>query len=69
MVLKRWATRHLRSGDLSALAALARTGAKPHNVSLQRLSRRRFVATVPGGITGVTLRGQVALLVRRAMDS
>jgi hypothetical protein len=67
MVFKWWATRKLRSGDLSALAQVANGGQKPREVSVERLSLRRFVAVQPSGEVSVTLRGHVALMIRRAM--
>ena len=38
MVFKRWATRKLRSGDLTALNEIAVRGEKPRDVCIQRLS-------------------------------
>ena len=67
MVFKWWATRKLRSGDLSALAQVANGGQKPKGISVERLSQRRFVAVRPSGEVAVTLRGHVALMIRRAM--
>jgi hypothetical protein len=67
MVFKWWATRKLRSGDLTALAQVASGEQKPREVSVGRLSQRRFVAVRPSGEVSVTLRGHVALMIRRAM--
>jgi hypothetical protein len=67
MVFKRWATRKLHSGDLSALAQVAYSGQTPRGVSVDRLSQRRFVAVRPNGKVAVTFRGHVALMIRRSM--
>lgn len=67
MVFKRWATRKLRSGDLTALNEIAVRGEKPRDVCIQRLSERRFIAVRPGGKVAVTLRGRAALMIRRSM--
>jgi hypothetical protein len=62
MLLRWWATRNLRTGDLTALAAIAE---RPKDVSFQRLSERRFVAREPTGKLAVTFRGRMALQIRR----
>jgi hypothetical protein len=43
MVFRRWATRKLHTGDLTALLALANGGQRPSDTCLDRLSRRGFV--------------------------
>jgi hypothetical protein len=65
MLLRWWATRHLRTGDLTALAAVAEGGERPKDVCFRRLSERRFVATEPTGKLAVTFRGRMALEIRR----
>jgi hypothetical protein len=69
MVLRRWATRKLRSGDLTALAAMAGGGPKPRNGSYERLTGRGFVAASPNGEASIIVRGRLALAIRRAMAS
>jgi hypothetical protein len=64
-LLRWWATRHLRTGDLTALAAIAESGEKPKDVCFQRLSERRFVARESTGELAVTFRGRMALEIRR----
>jgi len=64
-LLRWWATRKLRTGDLAALAAVAQSGERPKDVCFQRLSARRFVATEPDGRLCVTFRGRMALEIRR----
>jgi hypothetical protein len=69
MLLKWWATRKLRTGDLTALAAIANGGERPKEVCFKRLSERKFVATQPTGQLCVTFRGRMALEIRRRATS
>ncbi len=68
MIFRRWATRGLRSGDLTALAALANNGPRPNNGCAERLRQRGFISLDANGQASVTLRGQLPLLIRRSMD-
>ncbi len=68
MIFRRWATRGLRSGDLTALAALANCGPTPNNSSAERLRQRQFIRVNANGRASVTLRGHFALVIRRSMD-
>jgi len=63
--IRRWSTRKLRSGDLTALAAIA-DGSAAVAECVDRLARRRFVAKKPDGRIVVTLRGHMALVIKRA---
>jgi len=65
MRLSHWSTRKLRSGDLTALATIAH-GSTAATECIERLARRRFVAKKPDGRIVVTLRGHVALMIKRA---
>jgi hypothetical protein len=69
MLLRRWATHQLRSGDLRALDELARHAEKPNDHCIERLSQRRFISVGPDGEISLTLRGRLALKVRRSMHS
>jgi hypothetical protein len=65
MVLTRWVTLDLRHGDLTALAEIAKGWREPTDSRVARLKRRQFVAVGRDGRIRVTVRGQIALLVRR----
>ncbi len=62
------ATRGLRSGHLTALAALANGGPTPNNGSAERLRQRQFIRVDEKGRASLTLRGHFALMIRRSMD-
>ena len=64
--LREWATDDLQTGDLTALGAVASRRTQPKDDTLRRLFNRHFVS-VRGGQINVTLRGQVALMIRRSM--
>jgi hypothetical protein len=64
--LRDWATDDLQTGDLTALGAIASRRTQPKDDTLRRLFDRRFVS-VRGGKINLTLRGQVALMIRRSM--
>ena len=62
--LREWATRKLRSGDLTALSAIARGGARADDERIDRLMRRGFLAQRRDGHRVVTARGRVALAIK-----
>ncbi len=62
--LRGWATRKLRSGDLTALSAIA-SGRAAEETREQRLLRRGFVCQHGDGRLGVTTLGRVALVIKR----
>ncbi len=64
MVLRRWATRDLRRGDLTALAEAAKGWAQPNDSCIQRLKRRHFLLVKSDGQFVVTFRGHLALMLR-----
>jgi hypothetical protein len=64
--LKEWATDELQTGDLKALGAIASRRTQPKDEILRRLFNRHFVS-IRGGKIDVTLRGRVALIIRRSM--
>jgi hypothetical protein len=64
--LWQWATDDLQTGDLTALGAIASRRTQPKDETLRRLFNRRFVS-VRGSKINVTLRGHVALMIRRSM--
>jgi len=64
--LRRWAGRKLHRGDLTMLAAIAHGNATaPQQNSIDRLAQRHFVVQKSDGQFAVTLRGHMALIVRR----
>ncbi len=65
MGLKRWSTRKLRPGDLTALAAIADGSAAPKETSVNRLAQRHFITRKADGRMAVTARGHVALMIAR----
>jgi hypothetical protein len=64
--LKEWATDELQTGDLTALGAIASRRMQPKDDTLRRLFKRHFVS-VRGDKINLTLRGHVALMIRRSM--
>jgi hypothetical protein len=68
MVLTRWVTFALRHGDLTELAEIARGWYEPNESQMTRLKRRQFVSVGRDGRVRVTLRGHMALMVRRATE-
>ncbi len=65
MKLRRWVTGKLQRGDLHALAAAAGQGGEPPNLDqMKRLSGRGFVTQKAYKIR-VTVKGRLALLIRR----
>ncbi len=68
MVFRRWATQGLRTGDLTALFALAQAGTEPNDGATERLERRGFIKRDRDGRISLTLRGRVAVMIRRSMD-
>ena len=65
MVIRKWATRRLYSGDLTALRDIAKGGAKLDESQIQRLRKRGFVAERKGAMPVITFPGRLALLVKR----
>ncbi len=65
-MLRKWATRGLRAGDLTALAAVG-YGAKADNDRdrIERLVRRGFLTECSDGTFAVTVLGRVALAIKR----
>ena len=63
-MVKEWATRGLRAGDLTALAAIGK-GAKIDSDRIERLVRRGFLRERGDGAFAVTVFGRVALAIRR----
>lgn len=63
--IRRWLTKNLRPGDLTALSDIARTHwDAPQAERVERLNRRGFV-TKKADKPVVTLLGRAALLVRQ----
>jgi hypothetical protein len=68
VVLRRWATRDLRHGDLTTLSAVAIGSLiDASDTSIQRLQRRQFVLVKPDGQIVLSFRGRLALMIRRRM--
>jgi hypothetical protein len=65
MRVREWATHKLRPGDLTALAALAGGSKDVDEDRIKRLHKRRFIIERGAGAVAVTLRGRVALMIRR----
>jgi len=63
--MRKWATTKLRTGDLTALAAIVNGCASTDTDRIGRLAQRGFVAKKPDGQFAVTLAGRAALLVKR----
>lgn len=64
MVIRRWATRDLRRGDLTALAEIAKGWAQPTDSCIQRLKRRHFILVKSDGQVVLTFRGHLAVRAR-----
>jgi hypothetical protein len=63
--IRRWATKNLRPGDLTALSNISRgQWTDPEAERLDRLNQRGFV-TKKAGSTVVTILGRAALLIRK----
>jgi hypothetical protein len=62
---KTWATQGLRSGDLTALAGIASGRRLPDGEPIERLRERRFVGVRADQSAVITLRGRLALLIKR----
>ncbi len=67
MIFRRWATHGLRTGDLTALFTLAQAGAQPNDGCAERLERRGFIRRDANGQVTLTLRGRLAVMIRRSM--
>jgi hypothetical protein len=63
-MIKEWATRGLRAGDLTALAAIGK-GAKADSDRIARLVRRGFLAERGDDAFAITVLGRVALAIWR----
>ena len=63
--MRKWATRKLRTGDLTALAAIAHGAMRPEPERVERLSDRGFVTNKQNGDVSATLAGRIALLIKR----
>ena len=62
--LRRWATRDLRSGDLTALRGFARGDSNPHEDHCERLLRRGFLRESANSTYKLTVAGRLALIIR-----
>ena len=62
--MKRWATRELRSGDLTALKGVARGACNPENGQFDRLLKRGFLKKRTDGTPKLTIPGRLALVVK-----
>ena len=60
-----WARKELERGDLSTLSELAKGWGDPNPGRVERLNRRGFVAKKENQKLQVTLKGRLALWVRR----
>jgi hypothetical protein len=67
MLCNRWARKELERGDLSLLSELARDDVwgNPNPSRIERLNHRGFVAKKANDELSVTLKGHIALWVRR----
>jgi hypothetical protein len=65
MRVKIWATRGLQSGDLTALAGTASGRRASFGGPTERLLQRRFVRERHDKSVVITLRGRLALLIKR----
>jgi hypothetical protein len=63
MSLREWATKGLRSGDLTTLAAIARR-ARGESDRVERFARRGFVMAKKDGEIAVTAKGRLAGIIR-----
>lgn len=61
---REWATRKLHAGDLTALAAIS-GGLNVDETRLKRLQRRGFLSPRHDGRVAVTVRGHMALAIKR----
>jgi hypothetical protein len=65
MLGREWATRGLRQGDLTALAAIARGKRAQEQKRRKRLAQRGFITSrAADSLPSVTLRGRLALFMR-----
>ena len=63
--IRDWATRDLRSGDLSALATIAQGGSERDQERIRRLTQRGFLASKVDGTLAITPFGRLALFIRQ----
>lgn len=64
--MRRWATRDLRAGDLTALRDVAKGRGNPKDPRFNRLRNRGFVKESKTGTLRVTILGWLALLIKGA---
>lgn len=64
MGIKGWVTHNLRSGDLTALSAVASGCATKDDERIRRLLQRGYIVSKNGKLV-ITPRGRLALLIRR----
>lgn len=64
--MRKWATRDLRAGDLTALRDVAKGGGNSKDPRFDRLRSRGFVKESKTGTLSVTVLGRLALLIKSA---
>ena len=62
--MRRWVTRELRSGDLTALKGVARGESNLQDGQLERLLKRGFLRNGTDGRPRLTIPGRLALILR-----
>lgn len=62
-----WATYKLKPGDLTALVSIASRRVRADEARLARLRRRGFVTERSDGSVAVTIRGRLAIAIKRSM--
>jgi hypothetical protein len=62
---RKWATRGLHAGDLTALSVLSNGALRADQGRIERLKRRGFVAQRRNGRPSITARGRAALAIKR----
>lgn len=67
MGLRRWATRHLHSGDLTFLRDLRKGAQETNEGRLERLRKRGFIKLLDSQKVHVTVLGWAALIVKQFM--
>jgi hypothetical protein len=67
MLFNRWARKELERGDLGTLSELSSGGlwGEPNPGRMERLNRRGFVVRKANDKPSVTLKGRIALWIRR----
>lgn len=64
MGIRRWATRSLRTGDLTALSKIAKGSSVDDPNRIDRLRKRGFVTAKIDGRPEITLPGRLALAAK-----